>query len=178
VKRRCLLGRLIAGAAMAAASVACSPQPTQTVGAGQGGYQFTLEFSVPEPSDAGDEGVCIPSAPVELPDGGADCIVEATLPGDAPCSTYPGMSDPPGPSGAPMPEVIDASSGTSRICAMNQVAGADAQACEAEPSCAGCGPGWCITDHSGQCPNLLRLVGGVLPQGSPSVHLVCDLETD
>jgi hypothetical protein len=177
--------RLVASAAMVAGFVACSAQPTQTVGPGQGGYQFSIEFTVLAPSDAGTPGLvedvsslCLPSAPVEQPDGGADCLVEATLPGDAPCSTYPGMSDPPGPTGVPMPVVVDASSGTSRICAMNQLAGAAAQACETDPSCTGCGPGWCIRDLAGACPNQLRFAGGVLPQGSPSVQLVCDLETD
>jgi len=168
------------------ALVACSSQPTQTVGAGQGGYQFTLEFSVSEPSDAGTPGLvgsvsplCLPSAPVEEPDGGADCLVEATVQGDAPCSTYPGMSDPPGPTGVPMPMLVDASSGTSRICAVNQLAGAQAQACKTDPSCTGCGPGWCIGDLNAGCPTEFLFAGGVLVlPGSPSVELVCDLETD
>jgi hypothetical protein len=186
VKRRGLSGRLIAPAATIAGFVACSPQPTQTVGAGQGGYQFSAEYTLLAASDGGPPGLdvtfaptCFPSAPVERPDGGADCLVLATLPGDAPCSTYPGMSDPPGPAGAPTSMLVDASSGTSRVCAMEQVAGADAQACETDQSCAGCGPGWCVANSNAACPNgFLRFVGGVLPQGSPSVQLACDLDTE
>ncbi len=120
---------------------------------------------------------CFPPV-ASRPDGTAACVIDATLPGDAPCATYPGLLDPLDPDGIRRPRLTSADaapSGPGRVCEMNRLSGALAQMCQTGTNCNGCGPGWCLAPSRGCGGTVPRFVQGLLPPGPVELDVLCDL---
>ncbi|MGH7269154.1 MAG: hypothetical protein ACREJ3_01885 [Polyangiaceae bacterium] len=122
---------------------------------------------------------CLPAAVAVRPDGEAACVIDATLPGGAPCSSYLGMLDPRDPDGVRRPRLTGSNADLpGRVCEMNELTGSQAEACRTAPSCAGCAPGWCVTTDPRRCAwGPLRFVHGVVPPGAAEIHILCDIAT-
>lgn len=121
--------------------------------------------------------LCLPAAPAARPEGGAACRVHATLDSDAPCATQLGMLDPLDSDGVRRARTVrfDAG-GPRRVCEIQELEGAEADACSQSLPCPGCSAGWC-TASVRPCPfGTFRFVHGAAVADSATLEFVCDVE--
>jgi hypothetical protein len=144
--------------------------------------RFAVDFTIaaPLPPDSGLVGdysvSCLPGPPSEG-DAGPECTITVTVPGEAPCSSYPGLQDPDGPGGAPTATTTIFYGVPSRVCEVQELEGADQQACASWGPCSSCAPGWCVVTVSNEgCP-FIRYGPGTLP-ASGYVQVECDIAVE
>jgi hypothetical protein len=119
--------------------------------------------------------LCLP-VPATTPQGAAACRLTATMSGEAPCSTQPGMLDPLDPDGVRRPRLSGDAGNAQRVCEIRALAGAEAAACSARQECSGCSAGWCTTKIADfpEC-RYLRFVRGAVPRAGATIDVTCDV---
>jgi hypothetical protein len=109
--------------------------------------------------------------------GLGDCNIEVTTLEPNTCASNRGWDDPMDTDGVRRSRTTITGA---RVCEVQPVDPSVMDLCVHDPTCAGCGSGWCITQINnamnlcapGSMPRSIRFVGGALPDRG-SVHVVC-----
>ena len=118
--------------------------------------------------------------------GNALCEALIRIDPNAECDASRGWADPLNDSGVRTPST-DSTSGTmARVCEVLQLTGAALSACQGDLSCAGCTPGWCLTEVEALTANATLhdendqplaprfVLGSNLPDGASALTLTCE----